>query len=390
MPSSYPVRVAPPPAPPTTTSSVEPLTIRSKFVLNSAVLSEEMVLLAVESSEAVEVESEVTLLFVLPRLLVTLESELFVFERPLVSVSMFPIAVDNELFVLPRLLVTLESELFVFERPLVSVSMFPIAVDNELFVLPRLLVTLESELFVFESPLVSVSIFPIAVDNELFVLPRLLFVVDSPVLIEVESAAMLTFALATSVRKRLKVMSVPSANSTFSMPLHLVRSIAARMSSSSMLWSWLPSSVDSAPARVEITTVSRPEPPEMKRLAKLFRSAGLEILMTNRSLPAPPSKVDALYPPSKTRVSLPMPPTRVLEPRPPSRLSLPDPPKRLSSPAPPTRVSLPAPPLIVSLPPPPVIELADALPEIELADALPMPLATVPPRTRFSTFAARV
>jgi 2-methylcitrate synthase len=37
-----------------------------------------------------------------------------------------------------------------------------------------------------------------------------------------------------------------------------------------------------------------------------------------------------------------------------------------------------------------VIELADALPEIKLAEELPLPLATVPPRTRFSTFAARV
>jgi hypothetical protein len=55
------------------------------FVLKSAVLSEEMVLLAVDNAELVEVDSEVTL----------------------------PVVVESELFVLARLLVTVERPLLV-------------------------------------------------------------------------------------------------------------------------------------------------------------------------------------------------------------------------------------------------------------------------------------
>ena len=249
-------------------------------------------------------------------------------------------------------------------------------------------------LFVLESPLLvavlsELTLTPVALESDpVAVLSEVipLVAMESPALVDVESEAMLAFALATSLRKRLKLMSVPSESSTFSMPLHLVRSIAARISSSSKLSPL----VVSAPASVEMTTTSRPEPPEIAKVARLFRSVCDPILITNLSVPAPPTSEEAAYPESKTSVSLPRPPTRVLAPVPPTRLSLPAPPKRLSAPVPPTRVSLPAPPLMVSLPFPPEIELADALPVIVLASVFPVPFAIPVPKTKFSTFVASV
>ena len=159
--------------------------------------------------------------------------------------------------------------------------------------------------------------------------------------------------------------------------------MAARISSSSMLWA----SPDSAPARVEITTVSVPEPPEMIKLPMFARSPRL---MTKRSAPAPPEREEALPSAFTSIVSLPRPPTRVFTPAPPIRLSLPAPPKRLSLPPPPTRMSLPAPPLMVSFPPPPLMELFEALPVMLLDRLFPEAFAIVPPSMRFSTFAARL